>query len=397
MKMKYLIFGSIAFYSYFARSQDTSSPPEKIDKTEIEILFHHYLQDGNHSAVTGGTGTEKLTVFSPGLYIKRTAGRNTYALKGGVDVISSASTDNIDYVVSSASKRDARGYEQLDFSRSFSGDKLILGGGAGFSIESDYFSRAIRLNAEYLPSHKMCTYFLNVQMFFDDLRWGRLKEPLKLIYPSELRYKEWFDIYRRNTYAFNSGLTQIIGKRNVIGIFFEFSFQSGLLSTPFHRVYFADNSLAVENLPTSRTRTAFGFKWNSFIGGNVILKNRVDYYSDDFRIRGAGFDHETVIKISPRISMGPHFRFYLQNGSRYFAPYSEHPPDETFFTSDYDLSEFQTYLLGLNAKYSPNGYLGKNLLFNHLTFRYSYFSRTDNLYAHIFSLVLNGRFDISGD
>jgi len=126
--MKYLVFGSFAFYSYFAKAQDSipASAQNRINKTEIEVLYSHYVQDGNHSAVTGGIGTEKLTVYSPSVYLKSTLGKNVYTLKGGADIISSASTDNIDYIVSSASKLDARTYAQFDYSRTLKNDKTIL-------------------------------------------------------------------------------------------------------------------------------------------------------------------------------------------------------------------------------------------------------------------------------
>ncbi len=402
MKMKYLIFGSFAFYSYFAKAQDSipASAQKRINKTEIEVLYNHYVQDGNHSAVTGGIGTEKLTVYSPSIYLKSTLGKNVYTLKGGADIISSASTDNIDYVLSSASRLDARTYAQFDYSRTLKNDNTIFSGGAGFSIESDYFSRALRLGMEYLPSNKMRSFFFNVQMYFDDLRWGRLNEdygrPVGLIYPSELRYKEWFNIYNRNTYSFNSGLTQVINRRNVIGFFLEVTYQKGLLSTPFHRVYFSDSTLVVENLPQNRIKGAFGLKWNSFMGGRFVMRNRVNAYKDDFGILGAAIENESIYKVSPRFSLGPHFRFYTQKGSRYFAPYMEHLPGENFYTSDFDLSDFRTFLVGFSGRFSPNVYWGKKFLFNNLMLRYSYFRRSDHLYAHMVTLSISATYNHSG-
>jgi hypothetical protein len=58
-------------------------------------------------------------------------------------------------------------------------------------------------------------------MFFDDLRWGRLHDgqPEKLIYPAELRTKEWFDHYRRNSYNIEFGYYRVINKRDVVGIY----------------------------------------------------------------------------------------------------------------------------------------------------------------------------------
>lgn len=399
MKMKYLVFGSFAFYSYFANAQnpDSNTTPVKINKTEIEVLYSQYLQDGNHSAVTGGLGTEKLNVYATRVFLKKTAGKNTYSIRGGIDVISSASTDNIDSIVSSASKLDARTYVNLDYSRLLKKEKWAVSGGAGFSIESDYFSRMIRIGAEYSPSNKMRTYFLNIQMYFDDLRWGRLnweyRKPVKLIYPSELRDREWFDIHRRNTYAFNSGFTQVVNKKNVAGIFFEIIFQDGLLSTPFHRVYFTDSSHVVENLPKNRLKGILGLHWNAFVGGRLVLRNRINTYLDDFGIKALNVESESVIKVLPQFSFGPHFRFYLQEGSRFFAPHRGHHPFENFYTSDFDLSTLRTFLIGFSGRYTPNVYMGKRFSFNNLNLRYSYFKRSDQLHAHIVSIFFNTSFN----
>jgi len=402
MKMKYLVFGSLAFYSYFAKAQDSLSTTSRntLNKTEIEFLYSHYTQDGNHSAVTGGTGTEKLTVYSPAVHLKTTLGKNVYSLKGGMDVISSASVDNIDYVPSSASKLDARTYAQFDYSRTLKNEETTLSGGAGFSIESDYFSRAIRLGIEYEPLNKLRTYFFNVQMFFDDLRWGRLNgeylRPVELIYPVELRDREWFDIYRRNTYAFNAGFTQVINRRNLIGIFLGVTYQDGLLSTPFHRVYFTDSTHVVENLPEKRIKGVIGLNWNRFIGGRLIIRNRLNAYADDFGILGASIENESLIKVTSKLSLGPHFRFYLQQGSGYFAPYMQHRPDEDFYTSDFDLSGLRTFLLGFSGRFSPNTYWGRKFLFNNLMVRYSWFRRSDQLYAHIITLSMNATYFHAG-
>ena len=51
-----------AFSQY--RAKDTTvyeSKPLKVD--EINIVSSYYNQDGNHSAVTGGIGTEKVAIY----------------------------------------------------------------------------------------------------------------------------------------------------------------------------------------------------------------------------------------------------------------------------------------------------------------------------------------------
>jgi len=178
----------------------------------------------------------------------------------------------------------------------------------------------------------------------------------------------------------------------VIGFFLGITYQDGLLSTPFHRVYFSDSTHVVENLPQNRIKGAFGLSWNRFIGGRLVIRNRLNAYADDFGILGASLENESWIKVTSKFSMGPHFRFYLQRGSRYFAPYMEHLSDEDFYTSDFDLSGIRTFLLGFNGRFSPNEYWGRKFVFNNLTLRYSWFRRSDRLYAHMVTLSFNATY-----
>ena len=71
-----------------------------IKKTDIELLYNHYVQDGSNSAVTGGIGTEKLIVYAPAIKVSHKSKQNIFSLNAGADIISSASTDNIDFIVS---------------------------------------------------------------------------------------------------------------------------------------------------------------------------------------------------------------------------------------------------------------------------------------------------------
>src|SRR5438105_46380 len=106
----YLTIGMLALMMRAkAQEQDSTYQKKQLSETDVQLVFSYYDQDGNNSAVTGGVGTEKLTVYAPGVNIKHTFNTyNTISLNTGVDVISSASTDNIDFIVSSASVLDTR-------------------------------------------------------------------------------------------------------------------------------------------------------------------------------------------------------------------------------------------------------------------------------------------------
>lgn len=395
MRRNWFVVGSLACISFFAQAQkaDSAFRKEKVSKNDIDFLYSHYIQDGNKSAVTGGIGTESLTVVAPLLTASRTfKNGNNLRTKLGVDIITSASTDNIDFVMSSASLHDSRTHLDLTYTHYLKKNISVYGGG-GFSIESDYFSLPFSLGIVIAEKSGMRTYGIDFQSFFDDLRWGRLSDsfqPEKLIYPVELRNKEWFTNYNRNSYNLKLAFTQIINKRNRLGLYPEVSYQNGLLSTPFHRVYFSGQSLRVENLPNERWKIALGVKLNSFIGGRTILKNSLDYYKDSFSVEGIGLENETAVKITPQFIFAPSFRIYLQKGSTYFAPYKEHEINEEFYTSDYDLSTMTTQKGGVAIRYSPLARQNGKVVFSMIEFSYSYYSRSNGLDAHIISCGFKG-------
>ena len=234
------------------------------------------------------------------------------------------------------------------------------------------------------------------QLFNDDLRWGRVNpgyyKPVRLIYPEELRFKEWYDEHKRNSYNLKLGYVKVINKRNVLAAYPELTYQKGLLATPFHRVYFSDGSLAVENLPNERVKGAIALKFNTFFRGNVIFKNIINSYVDNFGILAFSIENETAIKLKHSITLLPNVRFYTQQESDYFAPINQHEITERYYTSDYDLSQFETYHIGIGIKHSPQKYLSKKVLFNTIVFRYSFLYRSNNLSAHSISLALQTEF-----
>lgn len=394
MKKKYIVFGLFAVYSIYGFGQ-VSKPASKnkIARSTIEIVYGHYVQNGNHSAVTGGTGTEKLSVYSPEITInKQVDSLNSYSVNIGVDVVSSASTDNIDFIVSSASSLDGHGYFNLGYNRKLKRHRnTTIGGAVSAALESDYLSKGVAISFSKTSKDLQREFSASIETYFDDLRWGRLNgvRPLKLVYPSELRNTDWFDEYRRYSYSLNLGYQQTINEKMIVGFFPGFHFQEGILSTPFHRVYFNDGSLKVENLPQNRIKIPVGIRLHSYLGNGYFLKNFYRFYWDDFGILAHTISAELAIKMSPLIILSPHVRFYTQKGTSYFKPYREHDPDEEFYTSDYDLSSFQSYETGLEARFLGTGREGFNPFINSFTMRYSWYKRTDGLKAHIITLVLS--------
>jgi len=212
VKKRYLVLGLIttAFTAWGQVNQQTYAK-KKLSHTDVEVVFSYYNQNNDHSAVTGGIGTEDLQVYVSHLSLDNIRDSvRTVHFDIGFDVISSASTDNIDFVLSSASKHDVRVYTSLGFNKVANNKKITWGANTSFSIESDYLSVGQSLSINHINEDQTRELSAVLQMYFDDLRWGRyqFEGVRELVYPVELRNKEWFDNYRRNSYNLVLGWLQ---------------------------------------------------------------------------------------------------------------------------------------------------------------------------------------------
>src|ERR1700676_5541320 len=144
MKKKYICFGlfQVGLNPYGIK---------RISKSNIEFIYSQYIGNGDHSAITGGLGTEKLIVYEPEVIINRQIDSlSSYWVDVGIDVITSASMDNIDFVMSSASRISKRGYIMPGYNTKLKKNRnIIIGGNGYFSIESASRSIGFPLSFDY--------------------------------------------------------------------------------------------------------------------------------------------------------------------------------------------------------------------------------------------------------
>lgn len=390
MKKRYIIVGLLASTLSVYGQGTKGYSKKRLRQTDVQALFSYYTQDNDHSAVTGGIGTENLQVYTSQLSLDwGNDSTRTYHIDSGVDVISSASTDNIDYVVSSASKTDARTHLNLGFGNHIRGTGSSYGVNGGASIESDYLSRSAGVSFDHVDPAQSREYSISFQAFFDDLRWGRLHngKPQKLIYPAELRNKDWFTRHNRNSFNLSVGFYQTINARMALGIYPGITYQTGLLSTPFHRVYFRKEvdptrpTKAVENLPDNRLKFPLGIQLNTFVSSRIVVRAHYSFYWDSFGIAAHTVDIETPVKVSYVVTFSPFVRIYNQSQANYFNPYMENDASNEFFTSDYDLSKFTSYKAGLGIRFTPVPQATKKA-FSEIEVRYACYKRSDGMAAH---------------
>lgn len=388
----YFLIGFLSAQGQTQNSDSTTVYKKRVlESTEIDILSSYYWQDGNNAAVSGGIGTEELNDVTGAIIVSIPFNEDdVLTIDAGISAYTSASSSNIDpfddgyadpFIASSgASSGDV--WFNLTGNYSYSSDDRnnIYSGKISISSEYDYFSVGVGGNYAKLFNDKNTEISIDANIYIDT--W-------KLIYPIELRpfrkdgnglndplftqntitgnpnyqpkFKE-IDAKGRNSYAIGFGFSQILSKKLQGSLAADFVLQSGLLSTPFQRVYFSDFEdsfiddfhLAddIERLPYSRIKVAVGGRLNFYLNQTFVIRTFYRYYFDDWGIVSNTASIEIPIKITDKFTLYPSYRFYNQTAADYFAPYEDHLSTQKYYTSDYDLSEYSANQYGFGISYT---------------------------------------------
>jgi len=418
--------------------EPTSYKKKALDNIELNFLYSNYVQNGNHGAVTGGAGDEHLTDNTPAILISiPISADEILSIDFGVDLTTSASTDQINpfavapiggdddddksgntssktsgMIATSASTGGGddgatahkRSHGAATYTKTSDNRTFTWGVDGAFSSEKGYRSKGFGALMRKSFNDENSEINLNAKAYFDNI---------DLIYPGEFRVSEGLfpsigfkllDVNHRNSFSSEFSFSQVLNKRMQISLNADLIYQEGLLSTNYQRIYFKDKPIItyknselahdIERLPGSRLKYPFSVRFNYYVSGVVLLRTFYRHYSDDWGVSANTYDIQIPLKISPSFTMYPMFRHHSQLQARYFAPKSQHLSTELFYTSDYDLSTFNSSQYGMGFTIAPP--LGifnldtsndrKRFRFKSFDIRYNYYSRTDGLDANILSL-----------
>jgi len=382
------LLGLFQAYSQNTTTDSTAYKSKKLKIDEINLVSSYYKQDGNNSAVTGGIGTEELTDMSNTIDVKlikynKAGKKQTFDVEVGIDRYTSASSDRIDLKAnSSASSEDVRFYPSLSYMVENEEKGTTLGVGVSSSTEYDYQSFGGNVSYSKKTKDRSGEFTARFQAFLDQV---------KMIKPVELRGgSDGNGTEARNTFAASLSYSQIINQNFQIMFLADVITQQGYLSLPFHRVYFNDSTGETdsnqESLPDTRLKIPLAIRASYFFGDNVIIRAYYRYYTDDWKLTSHTANIEIPVKISPFFSLSPFYRYYTQSDIKYFKGYKEHDGTEEFYTSNYDVSQFNSNFLGMGMKFSPlKGVLGMKH-FHTLEMRYGHYTRSTNMVSNIVSI-----------
>ena len=378
--------------------------PGSYGETEVDILGSYYQQNGDHSAVEGGIGTQHLIDVAPTILLNVPLDSTTrLAANVGIDYYASASSDKIDQVMSSPSASDVRYHADFGLVHVLADRLTTLGAGLGVSKEYDY------LSFNFVGSWARTSLDGNRQL---GVSGQAFVDKVTLITPAELRpggtRDRKYGSDNRQSFTLSIVYAQVLTKRLQASVSIEPVAQRGLLSTPFQRVYFYDSSPTLgppgqlgtalaEVLPRLRYKYPASLRLTYYATDLVQLRGFYRFYNDNFGIRAHTFELEVPVKVSPFFTLYPFYRYHTQTAADYFAPYLAHSVTNEFYTSDYDLSAFSANKVGLGMRYAPLYGLGRfKTPFGHgitkfksLDLRYGYYRQSTGLTANVVSFDLS--------
>ena len=393
-----------AAFSQRVEKDTTGYKSEKLKLEEVNLVLGYYNQDGNHSAVTGGIGTQKLNDFSNVIDLKFvkwdnfTHNKYTLGVEAGVDHHTAASQAYISKTGAS-SPQGTRIYPSVNW-KVEKANRTTIGFGLGYSGEYNYHSYNASFTLGKTSKNNNREISFKAQAFIDKVT---------MIEPSELAPKtttirgfstrsgasedNHIPTSPRNTLSGSLTVSQVVNKNFQLAVITDVVAQQGLLSLPFHRVYFnysAKDSAKIENLPGNRLKIPLGLRMNYFAGDKFVFRTYYRYYTDNWGLTAHTASLEIPYKVSPFVSISPFYRYYVQTAAKYFAPYKEHQLTDTYYTSNYDLSAFTSQYTGVNIRITPKNGVFKVPFFNMIELRYGRYVQTTGLHAN--NIGINLRF-----
>ena len=465
-------------FQLFAQENDTITYKKRVlESTEVDFLLSYYTQDGAHSSVSGGIGSEDLQDIASNITLSMPLNEDdVLTIDTGISAYTSASSSNINpfnasgaskngggddddddrillrdgqatnsnpigtpwQASSGASAQDVLASVVINYAHSSDNRNFLWNADVAFSNEYDYTSIGFGGGVSKLFNDKNSEISVKGNVYLDQWR---------PIYPTELseygkygsdfrnkgffagvnvyeenqngafqylptKFKTW-DSTARNSYSLTLSFSQVMTKKLQGSVFMDVLMQEGKLSTPYHRIYFADKNnfyigntsyianyestsnvgvyrLAddIERLPDNRFKVPFGGRLNYYINERFVLKTYYRYYWDDWGITSHTASVELPIKITESFTVYPMYRYYTQQASKYFAPFEKHLSTETYYTSDYDLASFNANQIGFGISYTDIFTKTKiwKLGLKNIDFRFNHYNRTDGLVANIGTL-----------
>jgi Protein of unknown function (DUF3570) len=297
-----------------------------------------------------------------------------------------------------------------------------------YSVESDYESIGLSLNESIEFNQKNTVLTVGLARNFDRVTGYWLSN--KTVW----KHKDTWDAL--------IGVTQLLGPKTYLTANFTVSVSDGYLTDPYKGVYFrydypGDDLNTDPSFPIPERRPDQRIKEIAYLGithfvtrlnGSIDANYR--FHNDDWGIQAHTFTATWNQKVGNRVTISPLFRYHRQSAADFYAPVFTgsnnradangvqvalqsdgsylfdgdpgYPGDGTpfqvpawpkYFSSDYRLSELETFTAGVEIRWEVSDHVSVDLGYK----RYAMFGLDSNSYrssypqAHVFTVGMGFR------
>jgi len=266
-----------------------------------------------------------------------------------VDAITSASASSgADNAVPFTEKRYEAGVGYIhELGRVSPGviDGLRVGAEGKYSTESDYVSKYVGLRAEADLMQKNTTVGIGAGLSKDRVSAASAQGPSMPTLECEPGMS--FTACNLDVYGIFASAAQLLSKNLVAGASYDVSFLRGYQSNPY-RMALADDGVAPERHPTSRTRTAVAGSLRYYLpASQTTFIGSYRYYRDNWRVHAHTPELRIIQQIGRTADAGFRYRYYTQDSAFFYRDrYTTIDPSvNPYLSDDQKLDAFTTHTI----------------------------------------------------
>lgn len=294
-----------------------------LPEDRADIMYHRY--DGGGMVIDGPSVLVRKNIAD-----KISLAGNYY-----IDSVSSASID----VETSGATEYTEERKEYSFDASYLKDKSLINIGYTSSKENDYDASSFRIDFSQDFFGDMTTVSMGYSQGNDDI--------------TQTGNKDFSEELERRHYRI--GIAQVLSRNLIANVNYESIIDEGYLQNPY-RFILIDRITAYdldeERYPNTRNSDAVSFKLSYHLPWSAAVKSRLGYFTDSWGIDGASIEFDYSHKLKNRLLLDLRLRYYQQSDADFYAnAFDVNTALQTFVGRDKELSQYQTYSIGLGASY----------------------------------------------
>ncbi|KMT65598.1 DUF3570 domain-containing protein [Catenovulum maritimum] len=312
--------------------------------SKVGVRLHNYSEGDVAAGDVDGTTTDRYGIKVGQFMLTTSIADNlNLALSYQQETMSGASpwytkklsSGQVKQVMSGASIADTR--KDWNAAIQYKLDNITLSTNLAQSKEDDYASTSYGLGLGYEFSDNVTSVNLAVDTSDDELN------------PAGTQASILSD--KKESWSGFIAVSRIINKNLIAQIGVGISHKSGYLSDPYKKVNFSIANkleLAADTRPEERQAKTLATKIRYFIPKlNSALHFDYRFYQDDWEVVSHTYDLAWYQNLNYGWQIIPSIRFYAQTESFFYENYYEIKRPDNFHSTDYRLSGYGAYTLGL--------------------------------------------------